>query len=77
MDRMVHATRVGVGELVRYNRAGKWYWEPFGCKRTALSLTDAVEKALWCAEAGQIHLRQPGGTLFDSRVKQALAAKQE
>lgn len=74
-DRTIHAIRVGVGELVRYDKAGKWYWEPYGGKREALTLGQAVERAMWCQEIGRILFNQRGGTTFDSRVRQAMTRR--
>lgn len=74
-DRKIHAVRVGVGELVRYDRAGRWYWEPHGGKRERLTLGEAVERALWCMQAGRVVFNQQGGATFDARVRKAVASR--
>jgi hypothetical protein len=66
-DRLVHARRAN-GEIVRYNRAGKWYveWLDTG-KRTQLTIRDAARMALFWArnDGGIVYRGLPGGTAFD------------
>lgn len=73
-DRTVHATVPGGGEIVRYDKASKWYLEypPKTLKpRTRLSLPKAVDLALKHErEPGCcIFLNRAGGTMFDARVR--------
>jgi hypothetical protein len=66
-DRTVHARYEGA-EIVRYNRAGKWYIEPTdGRTRTRVNLAAAVEAARWGVEnrQGVVHYGAPGGSDFD------------
>lgn len=72
-DRTVHASGEA-GEIVRYERAGKWYFElPDDLNdpepRTLLTCAQAAEWALvlWYA-GGDIHLDLPGGRAFDHKV---------
>ena len=73
-DRRVHAVSDRGVEVVRYERAGKWYVEVPGVGRRRVTLEEAVQKAtlpwfVW-------HPNLPGGTLFDSRVKKRLAERE-
>ncbi len=76
-DRTVHAFG-DTGEVVRYERAGKWYFElPDDLNdpepRELLTLDQAVAKAVWLEryDSGRIIYNQPGGRLFDKRVWRA------
>ena len=64
-DRTVHATFPSGDEIVRYDRAGKWYRESEG-RRWAVSLKEAVRLAL--LPGVTIHLGRPGGARFDAAV---------
>jgi hypothetical protein len=71
-DRIVHADYDGM-EIVRYDRAGKWYLEPTNpaLKRQAVTIGQAVHSALW-GEAnamGRIFLGRAGGKKFDAMVR--------
>lgn len=52
-DRRVHATYPGM-EIVRYNRAGKWYLEPTDprLRRQHVGIGDAVRSARWGLDHG-------------------------
>lgn len=67
-DRTVHAEYQDM-EIVRYDRAGKWYLEPTipGLKRQNVSIKKAVASAKWGIENanGVWHMRRPGGARFD------------
>ena len=69
-DRTVHAVTYKGIEIVRYERAGKWYLEwPSGsmipCKHVGVG--DAARTAV---EHGQtINFGLPGGKTFDARVR--------
>lgn len=76
-DRRVHAygqTPEGTKfEIVRYDRAGKWYCETDGTRRpidlaTAVTLAADISKR----GGGQIFWNRVGGTMFDSRLRKAL-----
>jgi hypothetical protein len=66
-DRHVHIRLPDGREVVRYNRAGKWYMErPGGC-RHHLKLADA---ASWAHHPGaEVFTGLPGGNAFDRMVQ--------
>lgn len=70
-DRTVHCTIVPhFGErieLVRYDRAGKWFYES-GNTRRQITLDEA---AAMCDERPAViwHEGRPGGRMFDARVR--------
>ncbi len=70
-DRRVHARTPRLAEIVRYDRAGKWYLEwpgdrEWSAGRAALSLEAAAQIA--CEPGVQVRLGVPGGLRFDARV---------
>lgn len=67
-DRTVHARARGGGEVVRYDRAGKWYLEnsPEG-GRVQITLDEAVFLAI--QDGAEIFLGRPGGRRFDACVR--------
>lgn len=73
-DRRVHAWGKS-GEVVRYDRAGKWYWEPKVIdgkpQRIKLTLAQAVDKGIWCwyHDAGTVCFALRGGSAFDRGVR--------
>lgn len=68
-DRTVHArTRLG-NEVVRYDRAGKWYVESSSLPRQRLTLAQAVKMAL--APGAEVYFGRPGGGRFDAAVRDA------
>lgn len=70
-DRRVHARLVTGAEVVRYNRAGKWYLEyEDGKKRYRLTVGDAV--ALAVRPLSEVFYGLPGGEAFDRKVRAAL-----
>lgn len=72
-DRTVHA-RGGAVELVRYDKAGRWYVEGNGSKERVKTVADAVAIALMFERnGGEIFLFRPGGNQFDSKVRGARA----
>lgn len=75
-DRTVHArivTGTGVAEIVRYDRAGKWYVEPTWGKRTQLTMRDAaLTAARWSEQVnGSVFYDRPGGSAFDRIARRA------
>jgi hypothetical protein len=68
-DRTVHASYSGM-EIVRYDRAGKWYLEPTDptLQRRQVSIDQAVAAARLASE-GNVFLGRPGGTAFDKKVR--------
>lgn len=69
-DRIVHADYPGM-EIVRYDRAGKWYFEPTDPRlpRQHVGVKAAALRAKWALEnGGQVHLGQSGGAVFDRLV---------
>lgn len=73
-DRTVHARYPGM-DIVRYNRAGKWYLEPTDplAQRQRVTLADAVNQAIWARTHGhgEVLFGRPGGATFDRKVREA------
>lgn len=65
-DRRVHAVLSDGTEVVRYDRAGKWYLEK-GDVRQKVTLDAAARASLADAEA-QVRLGISGGKAFDAKV---------
>ncbi len=66
-DRTVHAVVQGM-EVVRYDRAGRWYGESLATtQRGALTLTQAVAPAK--QPGARVLLGLPGGGAFDARMR--------
>lgn len=65
-DRTVHASISGA-EIVRYDRAGKWYLEPTIGRRQHITLREAALKARYWEQnvAGAIFFGRSGGSAFD------------
>lgn len=75
-NRTVHARSCDGHELVRYERAGKWYVEyADGRPRAAQTLTGACLVAhLWeSLQLGVVLRGQPGGKMFDARLARMVA----
>jgi hypothetical protein len=74
-DAQEHCDRLN--EVVRYEVAGKWYWEPKSGKRVKLTLEEAVDKGMWCwyDDAGTVCMGRPGGRAFDRKVIARCEAK--
>lgn len=68
-DRQVHGVSANGGEIVRYDRAGKWYLEN-GRGRHRITLAGAVSLAT--DPGADARLGLPGGTSFDAGVRRAL-----
>lgn len=73
-DRTVHATSaVGRLEMVRYDRAGKWYIEgtlPKHGPRASVTVKEAIDIARrWARSGGTVNYGLPGGQVFDRGVR--------
>lgn len=64
-DRQVHGISADGHQIVRYDRAGKWYLEGPTATRKQITLTEAAQ----LAAHGTPHLDKPGGRTFDARVR--------
>ena len=77
-DRTVHARYPGM-EIVRYDRAGKWYLEPVAAplRRQQVTLRVAAAQAVWGAnnKGGVVLFGRPGGLRFDALVRVRDAAR--
>lgn len=72
-DRTVHCTLIDNSDIVRYDRAGKWYreWPPTArTARKPLTLSEAVELAALTGE--RYYFDRPGGGAFDRGVRRAV-----
>lgn len=71
-DRTVHATLGDGWEVVRYDRAGKWYVEhpPPGRERRAVSVSEAARMTTDAMLRGEARINRglPGGGTFDRIV---------
>jgi hypothetical protein len=66
-DRRVHAVLANGWEIVRYDRAGKWFREQDG-KRSAITFREAVNYARLAG--GRVFYGVPGGKRFDAAMRQ-------
>lgn len=64
-DRTVHGLATDGREIVRYDKAGKWYTESRITKRTLVTLGHATN----LAAMGTAFLDRPGGQQFDAKVR--------
>jgi len=65
-ERTVHGYDENGAEIVRYERAGKWYLEPTdGGRRRAVTLTEAARLAI----AGRVLPNRAGGLAFNAKVR--------
>ena len=67
-DRRIHARGADGSEIVRYDKAGKWYWEKEGTRRTPLSILEAVRASRLSGMT--VYLGLPGGSRFDHLYRQ-------
>lgn len=81
-DRTVHCTIVPLGggriEIVRYDRAGKWYYESTNGSRKMrrlITVAEAVEFAADTRPAVLWHEGRAGGLMFDAKVRRARQEK--
>lgn len=74
LDRTVHVTLRGA-VVVRYNRAGRYFYEPKRGTRKRLTLAEAVKFAL--LPGAKWHENRPGGMRFDAEVRKAKQAMNE
>lgn len=73
-DRTVHGFTDDGRQVVRYDRAGKWYIEyPEGAgkKRRHVTITEAVRAAI----SGRVVYGRPGGLAFEARVRKVLSER--
>ncbi len=77
MDRQVHAEGQGY-QVVRYDRAGKWWVEGVDGSRRQVRLDQAVREAVHITQGGRrgLYLRVGGGGAFDRRMRVHLRAEQ-
>ncbi len=68
-DRTVHARTASGDEIVRYDRAGKWFVEFARFGRRQISLGEAV--ALAVEDGAEWFAGRPGGSRFDDAVRVA------
>jgi hypothetical protein len=71
-DRRIHARDYSGVEIVRYDRAGKWYAEQDG-HRSHISVSKAVAVARYLLDndRGEVFFGLPGGAMFDAKVRLA------
>lgn len=69
-DRTVHALTADGAEVVRYERAGKWYVEvPVGQRQSRGGRTRiSIDEAVALARDGEAKLGLYGGARFDRKV---------
>lgn len=82
-DRTVHATGGDLEvDVVRYDKAGKWYIEPWGwvkggpLHRSHVTVHEAVVAAFWYwyNTGGSPQFDRPGGLRFDSLLRAKVSA---
>jgi len=66
-DRTVHARMANGDEIVRYDRAGKWFHERATFGREHVSLPRAVDLAT--RRGSDVFFDRPGGSSFDAAVR--------
>lgn len=71
-DRQVHARGISGLEVVRYDRAGKWFLELPGDSRKHVGVRDAARWA-WRMRAtgGEVFVGLPGGGAFDRLLEES------
>lgn len=77
LDRRVHAVLESGAEVVRYDRAGKWYIEwPDGAMKPRRRLN--LSKAVWHATSpgAVVNYGVPGGQAFDSQVRKTYVKRE-
>lgn len=68
-DRTVHAKLPDGTEIVRYDRAGKWFTEAPPGSMISCSQISVSEAARLVVEGeGFAHIGRPGGKIFDAKV---------
>lgn len=70
--RTVHATTEDGRQIVRYDRAGRWYAEGY-IDRKAITLAEAVRLA--CLAGSTRHTGMPGGTRFNAECDRRMAVR--
>jgi len=79
-DRKVHAFAENGSEVVRYDRAGKWWVEhPAGSLLPArqVSMREAARIAIefWYERGGSVNFGVPGGSAFDREIRKPKAQR--
>jgi regulator of replication initiation timing len=81
-DRTVHALYSGM-EIVRYDKAGKWFLEPTNktLERQLVTVEGAANAAIWgwfkAVGEAQIFFGRHGGSTFDRLVREQLAERSD
>jgi hypothetical protein len=75
-DRTVHARLSDGREVVRYDRAGKWWVEIVGGPRRSITVGEAIDLACVPGET-QVFLGRAGGGSFDAAVEKRLLVRIE
>lgn len=70
-NRTVHGVSANGADIVRYDRAGKWYLEPRNAFHSRLTVAEAAGHAA----LGVHRPGLPGGQAFDSLVARLKAAR--
>jgi hypothetical protein len=70
-DRTVHAHLSDGTQIVRYDRAGKWYVE---APTARVQITVGAAAGLASLAGSVVHLGQPGGAAFDRQYRQIKSA---
>jgi len=69
-DRTIHGRSQSGGEIVRYERAGKWYIE-YGNPPHRLPITVGDAALFATVKGAEAYLGRPGGSQFDAKVRVA------
>jgi hypothetical protein len=73
-DRTIHATTNDGVQVVRHDRAGKWYAEQDrDPRRRCITVAEAIELA--CRPGSVVHYGLPGGSHFDREVRAAVGGE--
>lgn len=73
-DRTVHAKLADGSEIVRYDRASKWYLEQTGRQRRRLSIKEAAQLVI-DDRSSRWYRGRYGGSRFDSLVIQRRSSR--
>jgi hypothetical protein len=73
-DRRVHAVLDDHSLVVRYDRAGKWFYESPNGQRSKIDIRTAARLA---APVKKVNFNLPGGSTFDTLVRKIRAGETE